>query len=55
MGWSTFSERYMKGSLIYKKIIERVEETRWVKKMFENVGQMSKQNGMCKRIVKNVV
>ena len=42
MGWSTFSERCMKSSLVYKKRVERMEETRWVKKVCENVGQMSK-------------
>ena len=52
MGWSTFSERCMKGSLMYKKRVERMEETRWVKKVCENVGQTSKWSGMCKRIVK---
>ena len=52
MGWSTFSERCMKGSLMYKKKIERMEETMWVTKVCENIDQMSKWSGMCKCIVK---
>ena len=46
IGQSTFSERCMKGSLMYKKRVERMEETKWVKKVCENVGQMSKWSGV---------
>ena len=52
MGWSTFSERCMKGSIMYKKRIERMEDSRWVKKVCENMGQRSRWLCMCKRVVK---
>ena len=51
VGWSTFSERCMKGIIIYKKRIEKMEENRWVTKVCEEVGQKSKWLGMCKRVV----
>ena len=49
MGWSSFSERCMKGSIMYKK---RMDENRWVKKVCEKVGLKSRWLGMCKRVVK---
>ena len=52
MGWSSFSERCMKGCIMYKKRIERMDETRWVKKVCEKVGLKSRWLGMCKRVVK---
>ena len=33
MGWSTFSERSMKGNIMYKVRLERMENERWAKKV----------------------
>ena len=41
-GWSSFSERCMKGSIMYKMRIERMDQNRWVEKVCENVGLKSR-------------
>ena len=51
MGWSSFSERCMKGSIMYKKRIERMDENRWVRKICEKLGSKSKWLSSCKRAV----
>ena len=38
MGWSSLSERCMKGCLGFKIRIERMSENRWVKKGCDHVG-----------------
>ena len=52
MGWSTFSERNMKGNIMYKVRLERMRNERWVKKVYEHVGKESKWIKSCKRLVK---
>ena len=52
MGWSTFSERSMKGNIMYKVRIERMEDERWVKKIYKDVGRCSKWTNSCKRLVR---
>ena len=51
MGWSTFSERCMKGCMMFKIRIERMTDNRWVKKVCEQTGQKSKWLRTCKRAV----
>ena len=41
VGWSIFSERSMKGNLIYKVRIDRMVSGRWVKKVYKGVGRES--------------
>ena len=52
MGWSTFSERCMKGCMMFKIRIERMEEDRWVKKVCKHVEVKSKWLKTCKRVVR---
>ena len=52
MGWSTFSERNMKGNIMYKLRVERMGNDRWVKKVYNEVGKESKWAKSCKRLVK---
>ena len=49
MGWSLFYERCMKGKLLYKIRIDKMEEDRWVKKIHLVIGSQSKWMKMCKR------
>ena len=52
MGWSSFSERCIKGSIMYKR---RIDENRWVRKICEKLRSKSRWSCSCKRAVKNVV
>ena len=52
MGWSTFSERCMKGCMMYKVRIERMPDERWVKKVCERVSGGGKWLRTCKRVVR---
>ena len=54
MGWSSFYERHMKASILYKVRIDRMENTRWVKKMHLVVNRESKWLRTCKMLAKNV-
>ena len=42
MGWSSFYERHMKAIILYKGRIDRMENTRWVKKVQLVVNRGSK-------------
>ena len=37
IGWSSFSERCIKGCMCFKIRIERMSEDRWVKKVCDHV------------------
>ena len=52
MGWSTFSERSMKGNIMYKLRLERMSGARWVRKVYNDIGKESKWLKSCKRIVR---
>ena len=52
MGWSTFSERSMKGNIMYKVRIERMQDDRWVKRVHKDSGRYSKWTKACKRLVR---
>ena len=52
MGWSTFSERSMKGNIMYKLRVERMPDERWVRKVYNDVGRESKWSKSCKRLVR---
>ena len=52
MGWSSFSERSMKGNIMYKVRIERMDDERWVKKVYKCSGRHSKWLKSCKRLVR---
>ena len=41
-GWGTFSERCMRGCILYKKKIMKMEENRCVRKVREKVDQKNK-------------
>ena len=48
MGWSTFSERCMKGCIGYNIRIERMSNEILVKKVYDHVGVRSKWLKVCK-------
>ena len=50
MGWSTFEERLFKGKLKYKIRLEKMEELRWAKNMYQDSGTKSRWNMNCVRI-----
>ena len=50
MGWSTFEERLFKGKLKYKIRLEKMEELRWAKNMYQESGVKSRWNMNCVRI-----
>ena len=52
MGWSTFSERSMKGNIMYKLRLERMSGAKWVRKVYNDIGIESKWLKSCKRIVR---
>ena len=47
-----FTERRMKGNIMYKVRIERMGNERWVKKVYEHVGKESKWIKSYKRQVR---
>ena len=52
LGWSTFEERIMKSSLIYKKRIENMKDGRIVKKIYNLYTNKSKWQRSCSQYVK---
>ena len=52
LGWSSFSERSMKGNIMYKVRMDRMVNDRWVKKVHKCYGRDSKWTKSCKRQVK---
>ena len=52
MGCSTFSERRMKGNIMYKLRLERMESERWVKRVCKDAARHRKWNKSCKRLVR---
>ena len=50
MGWSTFEERMFKGMLKYKIRLENMEELRWARRIYQEVGTKSKWNMNCTRV-----
>ena len=51
MGWTTFSERYMKVCLRYKVRLEQMDNTRWARKVYVWNMWESKWNNKCKKMV----
>ena len=54
IGWSLFHERCVKGKLLYKIRMDKMEEDRWVKKIHLVTDNQSKWMKMCKRAGKSV-
>ena len=52
VGWSTFEERIMKSSVIYKKRIENMKDGRIVKKIYNLYTNKSKWQRSCSQYVK---
>ena len=52
MGWSTFTERSMKGNIMYKLRVERMSNHSWVKKVYKDGSRFSKWTRSCKRLVR---
>ena len=51
MGWSSFKERLFKGKLKCKIRLEKMDDDRWAKKCYQEVGTKSRWNMNCARIV----
>ena len=52
LGWSSFSERNMKGNIMYKIRMDRMVNDRWGKKVHKCYGRDSKWTKSCKKQVK---
>ena len=52
MGWSTFEERLMKNQLKYKIRLERMNNKRYAKKVYHEIGKGGKWIQSCGRNVK---
>ena len=55
MSWSTFSEWSMKGNIVYKIRLERMENESWVKRVYKDIERESKCTMACKRLVRKCV
>jgi len=51
LGWSTFEERHYKGVLAYKVRLERMDNERWVKQIFNTYNSVSKWAKSCVRMI----
>ena len=51
MGWSSFEERLFKGKLKFKIRLEKMDEDRWAKKCYLEVGTRSRWSMNCAKIV----